>query len=42
MKGKRHRVLAKLVDEGIADTLILGPLDHTCPEYLQAQKLREY
>ena len=25
MKGKRHRVLAKLVDEGIADTLILGP-----------------
>ena len=25
MKGKRHRVLAKLVNEGIADTLILGP-----------------
>ena len=25
MKGKRHRVLAKLVDEGVADTLILGP-----------------
>jgi len=25
MNGKRHKVLAKLVDEGIADTLILGP-----------------
>ena len=25
MKGKRHKVLAKMVDEGIADTLILGP-----------------
>jgi len=25
MNGKRHRVLAKMVDEGIADTLILGP-----------------
>ena len=25
MEGKRHKVLAKMVDEGIADTLILGP-----------------
>jgi len=25
MNGKRHKVLAKMVDEGIADTLILGP-----------------
>jgi len=25
MNGKRHKVLAKLVDEGIGDTLILGP-----------------
>ena len=23
--GKRHKVLAKMVDEGVADTLILGP-----------------
>ena len=25
MNGKRHKVLAKMVDEGIADTLVLGP-----------------
>ena len=25
MNGKRHKVLAKMVDDGIADTLILGP-----------------
>ena len=25
MNGKRHKVLAKMIDEGIADTLVLGP-----------------
>ena len=25
MNGKRHKILAKMVDEGIADTLVLGP-----------------
>ena len=25
MNGKRHKVLAKMVDKGIADTLVLGP-----------------
>ena len=25
LNGKRHKILAKMVDEGIADTLILGP-----------------
>jgi len=25
MNGKRHKILARMVDEGIADTLILGP-----------------
>ena len=25
VKGRRHRVLAKMIDEGVADTLILGP-----------------
>ena len=24
-RGKRHKVLAKMVDDGIGDTLILGP-----------------